>query len=230
MLGREAWQIVREQTAELAIHVLDPAELRKLPSLQPTGLSRRLQDVSACGCLQHWTSLGPRSLRAAPSHTNGRETFVGPCPNVGELCLETEKLDVDFLCEASSFAKLEGFQVDLANMGWHLFEKSTLSLERQERVSGATEREYDFTRLRAALIRLSTGSKGTFFQCENREEQVLVRLAAVARYKSLDDSMEFCDPETAGSSGLSHVPSHALITELKSVTLGIVFLRSTCTK
>ena len=35
--------------------------------------------------------------------------------------------------------------VELENMGWHLFEKSSLTLERQERVLRAAESEYDFT-------------------------------------------------------------------------------------
>ena len=47
--------------------------------------------------------------------------------------------------------KAEGLNVELKNMGWHLFEKSSLTLERQERVLGAAEDEYDFS---GALIKL----------------------------------------------------------------------------
>ena len=39
-------------------------------------------------------------------------------------------------------------------MGWHLFEKSSLTLERQEGVLGAAEGEYEFAALRRALINL----------------------------------------------------------------------------
>ena len=39
----------------------------------------------------------------------------------------------------------KGLNVELKNMGWHLFEKSNLTQERQERVLGAAEGEFDFT-------------------------------------------------------------------------------------
>ena len=48
----------------------------------------------------------------------------------------------------------EGLNVELKSMGWHLFEKSNLTLERQERVLGATEGEYEFAAIRGALIKL----------------------------------------------------------------------------
>ena len=35
--------------------------------------------------------------------------------------------------------KAEELNVELKNMGWHLFEKSSLTTERQERVLGAAE-------------------------------------------------------------------------------------------
>ena len=38
----------------------------------------------------------------------------------------------------------KGLNVELKSMGWHLFEKCSLTLERQERVLGAAEREYEF--------------------------------------------------------------------------------------
>ena len=50
--------------------------------------------------------------------------------------------------------KAEGRNAELKNMGWHLFEKSSLTLARQERVSGAAEGEYDFAAIRGALIKL----------------------------------------------------------------------------
>ena len=39
-------------------------------------------------------------------------------------------------------------------MDWHLFEKSNLTLERQERVLGAAEGEYEFAAVRGALMKL----------------------------------------------------------------------------
>ena len=50
--------------------------------------------------------------------------------------------------------KAEGLNVELKNMGWHLFEKSSLTLERQERVLGAAVGEYDFSAIRGALVKL----------------------------------------------------------------------------
>ena len=50
--------------------------------------------------------------------------------------------------------KAEGLNVELKSMGWHLFDKSSLTLERQERVLGAAEGEYVFTAIRGALIKL----------------------------------------------------------------------------
>ena len=38
-------------------------------------------------------------------------------------------------------------------MDWHLFEKSSLTLDRQERVLGAAEGEYDFAAIRGTLIK-----------------------------------------------------------------------------
>ena len=49
--------------------------------------------------------------------------------------------------------KAEGLNVELKSMGWHLFEKSNLILERQERVLGAAEGEYEFAAIRGALIK-----------------------------------------------------------------------------
>ena len=48
----------------------------------------------------------------------------------------------------------EGLNVKLKNLDWHLFENSSLTLERQERVLGAAEGEYDFAAIRVALIKL----------------------------------------------------------------------------
>ena len=50
--------------------------------------------------------------------------------------------------------KGEGLNVELKSMGWHRFEKSNLTLERQERVLGAAEGEYEFAAIRGALIKL----------------------------------------------------------------------------
>ena len=50
--------------------------------------------------------------------------------------------------------KAEGLNVELKSIGWHLFEKSNLTLERQERVLGAAESEYEFAPIRGALIKL----------------------------------------------------------------------------
>ena len=36
--------------------------------------------------------------------------------------------------------KAEGLNVELKSMGWHIFENSSLTLERQERVLGTAER------------------------------------------------------------------------------------------
>ena len=40
--------------------------------------------------------------------------------------------------------KAEALNVELKSMGWHLSEKSNLTLERQEHVFGAAEGEYEF--------------------------------------------------------------------------------------
>ena len=48
--------------------------------------------------------------------------------------------------------KAEGLNVELKSMGWHLFEKSNLTLERQDRVLAAAEGEYEFAAIRGALI------------------------------------------------------------------------------
>ena len=50
--------------------------------------------------------------------------------------------------------KAEGLNVELKSMDWHLFEKSNLTLERQERVLGAVQGEYEFAAVRGALIKL----------------------------------------------------------------------------
>ena len=50
--------------------------------------------------------------------------------------------------------RAEGRNVELKSSGWHLFEKSDLSLERQERVLRAAEGEYEFAAIRGALIKL----------------------------------------------------------------------------
>ena len=50
--------------------------------------------------------------------------------------------------------KAEGLNAEHKSMGWHLFEKSNLTLERQERVLGAPEGEYEFAAIRGALINL----------------------------------------------------------------------------
>ena len=50
--------------------------------------------------------------------------------------------------------KAEGLNVELKSMGWHLFEMSHLTLERQERVLGAAEGEYEFAAIRGASIKL----------------------------------------------------------------------------
>ena len=39
--------------------------------------------------------------------------------------------------------KAEGLNVELNSMGWHLFEKSHLTQERQERVLGPAQGEYE---------------------------------------------------------------------------------------
>ena len=44
---------------------------------------------------------------------------------------------VDVFEKAVLDMKAEGLNVELKNMGWHLFEKRGLTLERQERVLGA---------------------------------------------------------------------------------------------
>ena len=48
----------------------------------------------------------------------------------------------------------EGLNVELESMGWHLFEKSNLTLQRQERVLGAGEGKFEFATIRGALIKL----------------------------------------------------------------------------
>ena len=55
--------------------------------------------------------------------------------------------------------KSEGIIVELKSMDWHLFEKSNLTRERQERVLGAAESEYEFAAVRGALIKLSPDTK-----------------------------------------------------------------------
>ena len=50
--------------------------------------------------------------------------------------------------------KAEELNVELKSMGWYQFEKSNLTLERQERVLGASKGEYEFAATRGALIKL----------------------------------------------------------------------------
>ena len=51
--------------------------------------------------------------------------------------------------------KAEGPIVELNSMDWHLLEKSNVTdLERQERVLGAAEGEYEFEAVRGAVIKL----------------------------------------------------------------------------
>ena len=50
--------------------------------------------------------------------------------------------------------KAEGLTVELKSVGWLLFEKSSMTLERQERVLGAAEGEFEFAAIRRALIKL----------------------------------------------------------------------------
>ena len=50
--------------------------------------------------------------------------------------------------------KAEWLNVELNSVGWHLFEKSNLTLERQELVLGGAEGEYEFTAITGALIKL----------------------------------------------------------------------------
>ena len=50
--------------------------------------------------------------------------------------------------------KVEGLNVELKSMDWHLFEKSHLTPDRQERLLGAAEGEYEFAAVRGALTKL----------------------------------------------------------------------------
>ena len=50
--------------------------------------------------------------------------------------------------------KAEGLNVELQSMGWHLFDKSNLTLEPQERVLGVSEGEYEFASFRGASVEL----------------------------------------------------------------------------
>ena len=50
--------------------------------------------------------------------------------------------------------KAEGLNVELKSMGWHLFEMSNLTLDRQERMLGATESEYEVATIRGPSIKL----------------------------------------------------------------------------
>ena len=61
---------------------------------------------------------------------------------------------VNVFAKAMLDMKAEGLNVELKSMGWHLFEKSSLTQERQERVLGAAEGEYEFAAFRGALIKL----------------------------------------------------------------------------
>ena len=50
--------------------------------------------------------------------------------------------------------KAEGLNVELKRMGWLIFEKNSMTMERQERVFGAAEGEYEFAAIRGALMKL----------------------------------------------------------------------------
>ena len=50
--------------------------------------------------------------------------------------------------------KAEELNVELKSMDWHLFEKSILTADRQQRVLGAVQGEYEFAAVREALIKL----------------------------------------------------------------------------
>ena len=67
----------------------------------------------------------------------------------------------------------EGLNVELKSMGWHLIEKSNLTLERQERVLGAAEDEYEFAAVRGALIKLFLD---TIISQEKRSVQIESRV------------------------------------------------------
>ena len=71
----------------------------------------------------------------------------GPRQPMAELVNVCEKAVLDMKDGA-----LEN--VELKSMDWHLFDKSNLSLDRQERVLGAAEGEYEFAAVREALIKL----------------------------------------------------------------------------
>ena len=59
------------------------------------------------------------------------------------------------VCEKAMLdMKDEGLNVEPKSTDWHLLEKSTLTLERQERVLGEGEGEYEFAAVRGALIKL----------------------------------------------------------------------------
>ena len=58
------------------------------------------------------------------------------------------------LGESGAGHEAERLNVELKSTGWDLFEKSSSTLERQERVLGAAEGEYEFAATRRALIRL----------------------------------------------------------------------------
>ena len=59
--------------------------------------------------------------------------------------------DIDVFEKVVPDMKAEGLNVELKSMGWHLVEKSKLTLERQKRVLGAAESEYEFAAIRRAL-------------------------------------------------------------------------------
>ena len=50
--------------------------------------------------------------------------------------------------------KAEGLNVELKRMGWLISKKNSVTLERQERVFGAAEGEYEFAAIRGALMKL----------------------------------------------------------------------------
>ena len=70
-----------------------------------------------------------------------------PRQPMAELVIVCEKAVLDM--------KAEGLNVELKSMDWHLFEKSILTADRQERVLGAVQGEYEFAAVREALIKLS---------------------------------------------------------------------------
>ena len=96
---------------------------------------------------------GTESQLGTVTSANGiaRSDEEGTCPGV--LFLETPKTCrttmadwVNVFEKAALDMKAEGLNVELKSMGWHLFEKSNLTMERQERVLGCAEGNCFLTR------------------------------------------------------------------------------------